>query len=246
MKPCNIKILVACIFLAGCSGDDTEQPPVTPYIKGYVVEYGEDVTPLRDSSGVTILADGPGLDSVVTGSGGRWVLKNLPKGIYTLVFTKTGFGTNKIFGIKYSGSSEINLGRIILVRKPLYTVTSFSVVQSDTGLHVAGAFAVDSGYDYGASVVFFMDTTDLVSSDPVHYIASLTSFTPYPSTAYTLYISNSGLQSLLPLVSGTPVYIAVYPASALGAFSGYPDTATGNWVYTAIGDSSRMSSFTMP
>jgi hypothetical protein len=239
-------VLIAVGIITGCHDDNNDGAVVNPSIKGYVVLYGESVTPLDDSSGVTITTRGPVYDSVVTASGGKWNLTNLRTGVYSIIFSKPGFGIDKVTNVKLTGNNGINLGRIIVVQKPAYKITSFAIAPSDTGFQISGDLALPPGSNGDATIVFFMDTTNLVSSDPFHYIGLMETYTHYPSTTYSLYVTKSALQNLLSLFSGTQVYVATYPASALFAFSGYPDTASGNWAYTAIGDSSKVSWFTMP
>ncbi len=240
-------IVVAAIFTAGChsSGGNGELLFVGSF-GGKVALYGEDITPLEDLSGVTISADGPTHLNTITGSDGKWILKDLRKGLYTVTFTKERYGMNRMLSVNCSGISETDLGKTIMVQKPRYLLDTLSITTSDSDFQISGSFAVPPDYNYGAIALFFLDTTSMVSSDPHHYIGTLAAFTRYPSTTYSLRLSKLGGENNLKLGAGTAVYVAAYAASALYGFSGYADTSTGNWNYTAISDSFKTGSFIMP
>ena len=241
-------IIVACLsaMFFGCHDSNTGSPVINPFIKGYVVLYSDGVNQLTDSSGVRIMLDGPVRDSVITTRGGSWSFNSLRPGSYTIVFSKPDFGPNKIFNLRVSGGKGLNLGKIILVKKPGFDISSFSINQTGSGVQFSGNIAVTTGSTFGTTIAFFMDTTDLIYTNPSHYLGYVTTFVQNPSVLYSFYLSNSDLQSMLTLLSGTHVYVTATTASALFVFSGYPDSTTGGWVYTAVGDSTKDSSFTMP
>ncbi len=233
-------------MIVGCHDSSTENPVVRPCIKGFVVPYSDGVTPLTDSSGVTISADGIVRDSVVTDRGGHFTLSPLPPGAYTVTFSKPGFGLKKVFNVRVPADQQVNLGRTIVVHKPGFELTSLSISPADTEVWITGELSYTGGTYFGATVAFFMDTTDRVYQDLSHYVSYTTTLVQPPSTSYALHLTRTDLEILLSLSSGTQVYLSAVTASALFAFSGYQDTSTHNWVYTAIGDSLKGSSFTVP
>ena len=233
-------------MIIGCNDSGTESPVIHPGIKGYVVLYSDGITPLGDSSGVTVSADGPVRDSVVTSRGGHWTLTPLPPGTYSLTFSKQGFGLKKIANVHLPSDKQIDLGRVIMVHKPWFNLTSLSIAPEDSEMLISGDFSYSGGSYFGATVAFFMDTTDLVFQDLSHYISYATTFVPPPSTSYELHLTRADIKTLLGLSSGTQVYVTAVTASALFVFSGYQDSTSGNWVFTAVGDSLKGSSFTIP
>ena len=81
-----------------------------------------------DNSGVLVTIEGASLKTV-TNANGEFSFENVPTGIYDIVFTKDGFGTNKLVSLQFIGGSEpLLLRKTTLYKLP---VTTISITTTD-------------------------------------------------------------------------------------------------------------------
>lgn len=91
----------------------------TGTITGTIYLYDDKTNRYQDASGVTVTIIGMADKQTTTSADGRFKLDNVPFDNYDLAFTKTGYGTHKIFGIEHfkqinsSVSTNTNLKRIL-------------------------------------------------------------------------------------------------------------------------------------
>lgn len=62
--------------------------------------------PGPDERGAKVAIKGTNI-SAVTDAQGRWTLKDVPQGVYDIVFTKDGFDTLEIYGVTYPGNGNM-------------------------------------------------------------------------------------------------------------------------------------------
>jgi len=106
--------------LAGPKGDTGAQGEAGPKLKGnwvgYVVLSEANGSLITDKSGVTVtVSNASSLStssltapiSVTTNAEGKFVVRNLENGTYTLTFSKEGFGDMKYFNVGFSGDGDV-------------------------------------------------------------------------------------------------------------------------------------------
>jgi hypothetical protein len=122
MKKILLGLTASVIILAACKKDSTTPAAAeTGNLNGTIKLYDDKTNALADASGVTISVIGNPEKTVVTGAGGSFSLTGLPFDNYDLAFSKTGYGTYKIFGIEHrrqpgtpAGSiSQTQISRVI-------------------------------------------------------------------------------------------------------------------------------------
>jgi hypothetical protein len=234
--------------LTGPSGADGTQgvagPKLSGAIKGFVSLYKEDGSDLIDYSGVKVSLDGFPNDTTTTDKNGKWTLQNIQTGTYTITFNKIGYGIQKIIGYQFAGGGDAFIPNTIVSEKSTNRVASLSVSSSSGTLNISGTLSSSAYSNNAVLVLIYFDTLNTVSSDPAHYkYLNIAAVFSGQTAINTLQIAVQSLYDV-GFLKGARVYIAGYTNSVMG-FS-YKDTLTGREVYTALCDSSKVSSFILP
>lgn len=101
--------VVISTLLISCSKEEFA-PGLEGNLVGYAFTFDEFAVLLGDHSGITVTTTGPKKYTAITDKKGRYELKRLPTGTYTLQFEKPGFGTMRYYGIKHLGGSATIFG----------------------------------------------------------------------------------------------------------------------------------------
>jgi hypothetical protein len=247
-----IIIVLSYIFILGC--DDTRNNPsgtgnngLTGNINGFVNLLRSDGSRAPDLSGAIVNLDGTSL-SAITDTNGKWVIPDITAGIYTIKYTKDGYGTYVDMNRQFVGGGNLYFGKITLAQPPDFFVTidslktssdsnSLTVVGVATGMHSAGFYRV---------LIALGKTPDISASDPTKYIYTV----PY-SGIYNTTVKVNIFQSDLRqagFISGTQAYVIMYPLSyGLGTnYTAYTDQETGRLIYTSLGKPSAILPVTIP
>lgn len=202
-------LLFSGIFIISCIDSETASDSVTSAdISGSVNLYDEG-TVKADNSGMVVRIEGlTPLVSTTTNADGKFLLKNVPFGMYNLVYEKQGYGT-----YKNPKTEHTNTG--------LPTVLTFtpSLGQKST-TDVTKVVATRNGNDVVVSVTtnpsgsngnpkyirFFLNTTSNVSSEKyLYYSPGLVSkINPYDITLKQADLLQMGF------TSGKTVFVKVY------------------------------------
>lgn len=108
-----LALLAGSLLLLSCGKSDNN--PVAPEetypgkITGTVNLYNTFATLSGDHADVLVSAEGQKTISTATTADGKYTLSNIPAGKYTLVFSKPGFGTYKIYDIQHNGTSTLTV-----------------------------------------------------------------------------------------------------------------------------------------
>jgi hypothetical protein len=213
MKRILILGLLISAFALACSKDDEPaQPATTATISGSVMLYNE-ATTLVEKNGMTVTVEGSSpVLSATTGTDGRFSIANVPFGNKTLVFSKTGFGTFKIFNIDHKSNN--GLGTTLTNTVSLGQLSTTTITDLD-GAAVAGDFVVNPTTAPAASngapkyVRLFFHTANTVSN---------TVYTRY-SDVYNIRINPGNITLTktylngLGFTSGSTVYVRAYGES---------------------------------
>jgi hypothetical protein len=111
-----------------CTKDDNSSTPTSGgRITGQVQVWNDKTTSLADRSGVTVSIDNLSGKSTTTDAEGKFAFDNIPFDSYNLSFSKSGYGTKKIFGVQHSTATSptaiplVQFGAVCTT-----TVTAFS------------------------------------------------------------------------------------------------------------------------
>jgi hypothetical protein len=251
-KITNMLFVVLVITLLNCKGKQGSPGPAGPLssgsINGLVTLTSSNGTQLSDMSGVTVKTNKG--DSVITNTAGAWTLNELT-GIYTITFTKAGYGPNTVAGYNFAGGNNSYINSIALNQAPLYTATmtldtiggnssSTKDLRMNVNLTITGA----TGQAQDMEFFVYYSTNSGVSSS--NYMGMTTVVVPASQPSFKGSITgsdflNAGIQI------GQVANVIVYPSSASTTLSSkYVNESTGKTIYTSLGQPSAVQSLVVP
>ena len=231
------KIPLLAFFLAffavSCKKDNTPFPVITTgNMTGNVALYDERSNRLPSSEGMTVSIDGTGF-STTTLSNGNFSFSNVPNDLYTLTFSKQGFGTYKLIGYPHTatGSSTSvipgkSLGQLSTTTvEGHFTFTYGDSVRVGANINPAATGSERRGYR-----IFFGENST-VSKDNYKF------FTPVYSTANTPSVTFAKDQfTAKGFAPGSTVYFRFYGDSFFS--NEYLDESTGKTVFPNLNPNS--------
>lgn len=192
---------------------------------------------------------------VHTDSTGKWIIKDLPQGIYTITFSKDGYGTYKFFGYAFLGGGDDYFSYdeyssfAVLYKIPDYSITNISaeidtIEYYDTtfyNLDISGSLSEVVDGDYEA--IAFVGLSEDVSCESGLHIYYKCANMDYSHSKYSLSIDIYHQTYGLGLQPGTEIYIRSYA----GCSGGYKNPKTIKKVHTALNpNSSDVIKITLP
>jgi hypothetical protein len=243
-------VSLCIVAMMGCRGepDQAQTNPVVSGgissrgITGYVFLITSTQFRPADKSGVIVTVDGTTV-SCETEHGGKYTLKGLAPGRYSITWRKPDFGFTRRTQVECR-EGELTPGpKIWVVQIPGFVVENLRDTLLNSTLQFTGrAIGVLAGY--AAPIRFFVGTGPDVSSDPGHYRYSFAAYHPLPQS-FVNKISTTGAaeeEFSLPLdrqgladagiPGGTVLYVVAY-ADAIPS-QGYQDPSTGRTYFTTI------------
>lgn len=225
-------ILIISFSALNCKGSDGPAGPSGPKLKGditgLILLVNENGTQPADKSGVSVAIEGTSI-TTTTDASGSFVLAGLETGVYTITYSKSGYGLSKTVKYQFTGGGQVFLGTISLCQPPSFSVSSLS---NTTGTSITTTLSSSS--TAVKSVVYFIGSNNSVSSNPQNYLGSVwyVSVTFTNGTA-TLTFSSSTFRGA-GLASGSTAYVVAYGITDGTRSSGYTDVTTGRYVYTNL------------
>jgi len=230
--------LIGNCFWPGREGPQgPEGPELRGTLYGFVTLIKANGDQPADRSGVRVSADWSWA-ATQTDSAGEWAFSRAETGIYTLTFSKDGYGTSKEVQVQFVGGGDRNIGTVNLCEPPAFFIDSVWTrvpKTGDTNSVYLGARASDSLVHGQYKVILFFSHGASVSRDPASYLAASPENTFFiggiDSTGIRLQpvaFASAGFQS------GDTLYTVAYAASAGSENSGYLDLSTNRFVYTNI------------
>ena len=170
-------ILLVTFF--ACNKKDYKPDPTTRDIAGTVQVFNEFGVASNDVIGVTVTLSNDSMElTTQTIQGGKYSFSQVPFGKYNLAVSRTGFGTNKRFGIRSvktvdSASYPLQLSPIGITGKCTTTMTSFRAAGKPNGsfdywLGISPATGQGTSPRYFR---IFIGTDSLVAWDNTEWIA---------------------------------------------------------------------------
>jgi hypothetical protein len=86
--------------------DNPKYPPLKGAVSGKVILYDTSGTRLPSAAGVTVTLDSSRY-TAVTNDSGVYVIPHVPRGSYDVSFTKSGYGTYRLFNQEHTGGAQM-------------------------------------------------------------------------------------------------------------------------------------------
>jgi hypothetical protein len=237
-------LLAAAIFQGCDNKDDDPAPQPTGLISGTVQVWNDKTAVLQDKSGVTVSITNITGKTTTTSADGSFRFEGLPFDSYDLEFSKSGYGTRKVFGFRHNSSSS-SLPTVQFGAISSTTVTSFTIVSAT--------------YNGKPGVTYRYSTDPVPSSANKNYTrvflgtSASVSSTGYAAFAPLRSSSNNDVEGgftadelyALGFTSGQTVYLKIYGDSYQS--NEYEDPATDKTVFPNLnGNSPAAVSFIVP
>lgn len=158
-------LLSSFCFLASCKDTQVIQSSDTGTIIGKVGLYDEEGFAHDTSLDATVELEGTSFKTT-TNVKGEWTLENVPAGVYSVAFSKQGYGTIKNTAFQFVGNGTANFGGMRVLKNPSFTVSLRNISLNDTMSYTI--ISRDSGR-YRDSVLYSTDSSGHRDSLVVHY-----------------------------------------------------------------------------
>lgn len=247
-----LSFLLTTFLSTGCE-DDTGGPEIsTGKIIGLVRPVDQWEREIENKSGIRVQLKGTNVADTTGKSGnyGRYVLKDVEAGTYTITLTKDGYGTMKIPFYDYFGNGRefvedglsTSLGKI-----PQYDIRLDTIFIRDTfsgkRISVEGALseAAPSKENGVATVVTYVSKSSDISPKNASTYLNVSTSVSFPTV--TRFGSGFDLSQFEP---GTKLYFQSYPTASSILFYLDPTAKTNNFVYCCLGTPSEVKSLVVP
>ncbi|UOY09164.1 carboxypeptidase-like regulatory domain-containing protein [Muricauda sp. SCSIO 64092] len=240
-----LSLLILFQISMSCSnGDDgtTPDPITSSNILGSVVLY-DSGTSLLDNAGMTVTVENATpTKSAITDSGGNFIINDVAFGTYNLTYTKTGYGTFKIFDLAHNNPVDTNISESPSLGQVSTTeITDLSVNVSADNVIIEVSTSPASNNSNPVYIRAFYHTDASVSN---------TVFTSFSEVLEARIDPNQFTISAAELISlgfqsGTNVYVKVYGDSFFS--NDYEDTDVGRRIFPNLNTvSADAVTFTVP
>jgi hypothetical protein len=238
MKKFALFTALVSLLAVSCKKDNTPIPVITTgNMVGSVSLYNERNNQLPSSAGMTVSIDGTGF-STTTAANGSYQFANVPNDVYTLTFSKEGFGTYKLIGYSHTatgGASSVvpakSLGQLSTTTVVGHFVNVFSdSVRVGANINPAASASERRGYR-----IFFGENSSL-SKNNYKYFSPVYSTSNTPSVKF-------GKDELYAMgfAPGSLVYFRFYGESFFS--NDYLDESTGKMVFPNLNPASSLPAF---
>jgi len=139
----NLTIVVILVFMTwGCNKNDTN--PVVNLPSGILTGSVEvKYAPSNNNSGVLVSLEGTNL-STTSASDGKWTIKNVPEGIFTITFSKPGYFFQQFNNFQFVDKDSFNFSNpIIMAPIPPYYVNQLKsdIIDSTKTIIIQGSIS---------------------------------------------------------------------------------------------------------
>jgi hypothetical protein len=233
-------LVVFSFILIGCKGEQGPPGPAGPTlsgnIQGYVRLYNEHGIPVSNRSGVSVSLEGTAYNST-SDSTGKWVLINVPAGIYTAVLRKVGYFDARMEGFQFVGGGTLSTWPLDMADVPTFTVPSIMASTSVPSQTITVSGTVSSPSPSQRAVLIFYGRTASVSYAEGSYSFAEEAAAYSNSTGFIRISSMDSTQrATYGFFTGQHIYIRAYPCSWMGPHL-QTNLATGKLVPTWFGTS---------
>ncbi|NQT64416.1 MAG: hypothetical protein HQ556_15750 [Candidatus Marinimicrobia bacterium] len=232
-----ILLIISCEGPAG--------PVLSGSLSGYVRLESVEEYPLENRSGVTILIEEPGMETI-SEDDGSWTIKDLTTGTYTIHFSKDGFSYARVYGYEFvGGGADYFTTETRLYQIPDYSLENLQMVHYDSLSYldvVASEDAVDLSLK---SMMIFIGDEASVTSAHENSLFSAWGSNYYENNDPLLRVRlNNSYFENVGLSSGDTAYVIAYPTTRYPRWDFHPGTREK--VYTTLGVPSDVLQFSIP
>lgn len=164
-----ISLFFFILAMSGCMESRVSSTDDLPgsQIRGTVRLLSEDNSFAINKNLVLIRLEGTGFETL-SDTSGRWTLNLIPKGTYTLSYTKPGFTTAKRFSIRSDGAMPQIINTMTLVQIPPYSVDSLVLQLIGDSLEIQCMISEASSQE--RRVILYVDSMAIDSSLRNRYV----------------------------------------------------------------------------
>lgn len=217
----------------GCKKED-ERLPLSGKIAGTIQTWDDKLVSTTDAEGFTVTITSLPNTSTTTDANGKFSFENLPYDQYDFSFTKTGYGTYRVYGLTHQNNADgvTNIPLIGMGKMSTTTVTNLEVksntINGEPGVSFNYGINPAPSTSSKAFVRYFLGTTADVSN---------TKYTAYSSVINFSNLSNNTGFTTSELIgmgfqSGQTVYVKLYGDSFKS--NDYLDPNTGIRIFPNI------------
>lgn len=238
-RPLLALTIISAVLITGCSKDENSPAALTGILRGSVQVWNDKTTSLTDRSGVTVNIENLSGKSTTTAADGSFQFTDLPYDTYDLTFSRSGYGTKKVFGVKLSGTTSgttVNMPTVQFGALSTTTITALAIVNTtfNGGPGVTYSYSVSPAPSTSnrAYVRAFLGTTNAVSG------------TNYAAYSILNSASNNNINGgfaaselyAMGFTAGQPVFIKLYGDSYQS--NDYDDPLSGKTVFPNLNPTS--------
>lgn len=261
----NVFLLVTIFVMIGCEGEEGKRGLPAPVLRGSIT--GNVTTAVKaDIAGIEVKIIETS-QTTKTDSLGNWTINDVKAGIYTLEFSKAGYGTSKIQNYSFVGGGVSRVtSSVTLSKLPSYTATHIDLIEFPTDDQ--GQFSCIVNFTPEAPrnearyfrVYFSKNRNFVPTTGDFFYTTTFTGFQANPYSDITLRVKSivpalktkNSSSSMSPFVKGDSVYVVVCASASTGSStplstSGFYDNLNfGQYVYTDVTAPTNTVSFVLP
>ena len=247
MKYGTVFLLLISVFFFACKNDSSSANDNSGTISGNVVLVDFTGKALANRSGVKLDLVGTTI-STTSDSLGNWKFGSVSPGIYSIRYSKPGFGSSREYGVKFSAGGTMSYSGVLLLGAPPAFIPTIDTITANASSVICKSHINNDSASidqvYSILLINKTATIDPLDSSNFVYVGNIAQVqiafvTQKLRDAY--FISGQKYYARMFCVGGTYASLSdSYVPSA------YIDAVTGNVVYTATGPGSNVMSFVMP
>ncbi|MBI3260136.1 MAG: hypothetical protein HYZ54_11780 [Ignavibacteriae bacterium] len=243
MKIMQILIVFVIISSSGCKGPTGLDGAIGSQLKGdifgYVDIYDVNGKPVIDRHGVYIQTE-ENLIGSLSDTSGRWTLKDLYAGIYTISANKTGYTKASVSNFQFVGGGNAYFNSpLAIIELPSFSIKSISLTGNSTD-SLGQQLAIDvnppaSNGDTRSFFIVYGKVPTVAINTPDALITSQATYTYKTVGSASISLKNviTNLKNNFGMQSGDRAYAVVYPSSAhISNVGTYTDPITRKVIFT--------------
>jgi hypothetical protein len=244
----SISFLIFLVSLMGCKGDPGPAGP-TPSgnIVGTLILYSDNALTLQDKSGAQVSIEGRSFSASTTADG-TWTLVDVPAGVHTLVFSKTGFATQKYFNFQFVGAGTYYFPSIAyLAQIPLVTVTQIKVMRLDTTSYFTVQCKLSSSDSLPRRVGIIFDKIPIAVSPTMTFLFPSDQDIPPDSTSFSFsFRFDDYVKAEYGLSQGSKLYLRAFALPRVGSYGSYNPATSKTEIYSSGFSFTSLDSLIVP